>query len=86
MRLKKLVLTGLVHDRLLVYDKLQNLVNDDELEMEFKEKKIRELLKQAIQYNAMISEWETLMTTDSPTNINDLQQILGGVTKTEKDG
>jgi|AntRauTorckE6833_2_1112554.scaffolds.fasta_scaffold09286_3 hypothetical protein len=60
MRLKNIILTGLAHERLLAYDKLERVMNQDKGDISKIEDKIKKLLKKIATLNLMINEWESI--------------------------
>ena len=75
MRLKNIILTELAHERLIAYEKLERVMNDKNGIQKTK-KKIRHYLKQIVQLNAMINEWESINQEQPQFNISDLKEKL----------
>tara|TARA_R110000796_G_scaffold19237_5_gene57802 strand:+ start:3790 stop:4038 length:249 start_codon:yes stop_codon:yes gene_type:complete len=60
MRLKNIILTELVHKRLIAYEELECVMNNKGGDIQYTKAKVTEHLKDIIQLNAMISEWESI--------------------------
>tara|TARA_R110000796_G_scaffold18980_2_gene57144 strand:- start:9098 stop:9334 length:237 start_codon:yes stop_codon:yes gene_type:complete len=60
MRIKDIVLTELIHNRLLIYDKIERLMNSKG-KAKIVSKKIKKQLRKLTTLNGMITEWEGMI-------------------------
>jgi hypothetical protein len=75
MRLKNIVLTELVHKRLIAYEELERLMNNKGDIQKVKTKIVKHL-KNIVQLNAMISEWESINGEPlEAMSINELKKL-----------
>jgi len=66
MRLKNIVLTELIHDRLIAYEELERVMNSRG-SIESIVVKSKRYLNKIVKFNAMINEWQDIMKTDIDT-------------------
>lgn len=70
MRLKNIVLTELIYERLVCYEELERAMNK-KTTIEKSKLKIRHHLAEIVKLNGMISEWETINETEINKIINE---------------
>ena len=79
MRLKNIVLTDLIHERLLAYEELERIMNKrDSIDNTVKQSKY--YLKKIVTLNAMIEEWQQI---SHPENQFDFEQLTNKLNKNE---
>ena len=75
MRLENIVLTGLIYDRLLIYDKIERIMNSNDSSMypsdETKSEAIREQLADLMEKNGMIAEWQKIIDPEGDVKKNE---------------
>jgi hypothetical protein len=76
MRLQNIILTGLINERLIAYEKLERVMNTTE-DIDKTSKKIKSLLKKITTLSGMISEWQVIIEA------NDSLQLGEGLKKEE---
>jgi cell fate (sporulation/competence/biofilm development) regulator YmcA (YheA/YmcA/DUF963 family) len=74
MRLKSIVLTSLIADRLIAYENLERVMNSDG-DVNSTCDDIKKFLKKVVNLNAIIDEWQSITNSDTqnteiPENIN----------------
>jgi|DEB0MinimDraft_12_1074336.scaffolds.fasta_scaffold00101_29 cell fate (sporulation/competence/biofilm development) regulator YmcA (YheA/YmcA/DUF963 family) len=74
MRLKSIVLTSLIADRLIAYENLERVMNSDG-DVNSTCDDIKKFLKKVVNLNAIIDEWQSITNSDAqnteiPENIN----------------
>lgn len=75
MRLKNIVLTELIHDRLIAYEELERVMNSRD-SIENIVSKSKRYLRKIVKLNAMINEWQEIMQSESKTDLGDLAEQL----------
>ena len=70
MRLKNIILTELIHERLVFYEELERAMNK-KTSIDKSKAKIRHYLSEIVKINGMISEWENVTETQTIKNVND---------------
>jgi len=65
MRLQNIILTGLVHERLMAYERLEREMNSTG-DIDETSKKIKSLLKKIAIFSGMISEWQGIIESNKP--------------------
>tara|TARA_R110000796_G_scaffold252137_1_gene385315 strand:- start:12551 stop:12796 length:246 start_codon:yes stop_codon:yes gene_type:complete len=79
MRLKNIVLTDLINERLVAYEELERVMNKkDRIENTVKESK--NYLKQIVILNAMIEEWQQI---NNPENQIDFDKLADELKQTK---
>ena len=81
MRLKNIVLTNLIHDRLVYYERLEREMNSTN-DVEIQSKKIRKFLKKISNLDNMIKLWESIIERSDA----DINKIKEEFKKIEKNG
>ena len=74
MRLKNIVLTELIHDRLVAYEELERVMNRRD-SIDSLVSKSKYYLKKIVKLNAMINEWQEIMQSESKTDLSDLAEL-----------
>lgn len=81
MRLKNIVLTDLINERLIAYEELERVMNrKDSIANAVKNSKI--YLEQIVRLSAMIKEWQEI---NLPENQIDYDKLVDGLKKNENE-
>ena len=75
MRLKNIVLTDLINERLVAYEELERVMNKKD-RIENTVKKSKHYLKQIVRLNAMIEEWQQINQPESQIDLEKLAEEL----------
>jgi len=81
MRLKNIVLTDLINERLVAYEELERVMNSRD-SIGNTVKKSKHYLRQIVRLNAMIEEWQQI---NQPENQIDFDKLADELTQ-QKDG
>ena len=81
MRLKNIVLTDLINERLVAYEELERVMNKKD-SIENTVKKSKHYLRQIVRLSAMIEEWQQI---NQPENQIDFDKLADELTQ-QKDG
>ena len=77
MRLKNIVLTDLIHERLVAYEELERVMNKKD-SIDNIVSKIKFYLKKIVKLNAMIEEWQQI---NQPENQIDFEKMAKELTQ-----
>lgn len=84
MRLKSIILTELIHDRLVAYEELERAMNK-KAPIDKTKDKIRGYLREISILNGMITEWQSMTENDAANNLSrNLQNTDGARKEMEK--
>ncbi len=75
MRLKNIVLTSLITDRLIAYEELERVMNAKD-SIKNSTSKVKRYLKKIVKLNAMIDEWQQIIQSEIKSSIEELTDKL----------
>jgi len=75
MRLKNIIVTNLVHERLVAYEELEFIMNSKG-DVENQVFKIKKLLKKITNITMMLDEWESINNSQEPRKYHQLKSEI----------
>lgn len=78
MRLKNIVLTDLINERLVAYEELERVMNKKD-RIENTVNKSKHYLKQIVRLNAMIEEWQQISQPESQVDFEKMAEELKSI-------